>query len=887
MYTLQGKNPLCENSNRYNLGPLFQGVNFCTFPSPQILCVYPVWCNTRIHLQDINSSACTLSQESQSVNSIGYNPGPHLQAPKLQEQHLKDFKSELTPGSNNLGIPPMEFNPGPQSQDMNSSGFNPESKPQCISSVKPSSGPQLQSIKSFELTPDSESQSTKSALLNTRSPSQGVGSSNLMPGAKVQKNPLLKNQRGSWHQSAQPILSLRPHSNGVNSVALPRSPPEDRKFPERSTQVLFCKSTGELTTSCGLNDLSNKLFFPDPCFQNLQTVQLKPVPQSQSVSSSELMPCHSSQHLMSSLAPKPCFQDTNPKELIIGSKQESLNCQLFPSEEKPMMVLAPQSTRKLLAGPALTSVKFSNLSLKSQQQNTKSSAFTSEPKWQGVKQVKLPSVSLPETGKSVESPPKSILQNMKPGNPMPQTIDSVTKSAKVIYRPERQVVDFAGMSMKPRYQVPKLNFTSPIYQDVGSLEMKKGLGHKSKEMMEKSVRLGSNPTHKVIESLEMPLKLDLQVPEFFDLTPTLSDQDSKSSELNQIPETPELHSWSWPQFQDFKELHIKEVIESDRMALNVKSHVADMIEVTCEAKQPAKEFLRMTPKPVNREPGFVEKSPRPCPQDLGPLGVASKKISQREQSVVSTPRPFCYIPDPVSGITPGPGTQIPKSKNLASMLWLQKECSELSCNQASQFEGNTDSVELTFGTGQPGEVAAKLIEPQNLSPESASITPIESLDQTVNFVGINPKPQDQVTESAKTPLPVPQSVALPKVSENVEEIPGPPLQVIKSVMIPESTPQKSKYNDLTLRIHDVISSEFAPSLWLQNVQSNKLTLAPTHQVLEIKRQPGFQIIKTVLNPKPLVLIVKSEEVASGLTMRSSIKIKECLNYTQDHIFKDW
>ena len=106
-------------------------------------------------------------------------------------------------------------------------------------------------------------------------------------------------------------------------------------------------------------------------------------------------------------------------------------------------------------------------------------------------------------------------------------------------------------------------------------------------------------------------------------------------------------------------------------------------------------------------------------------------------------------------------------------------------------------------------------------------------------------------------------------------------------MIPESTLQKSKYNDLTLRIHDVISSEFAPSLWLQNVQSNKLTLAPTHQVLEIKRQPGFQIIKTVLNPKPLVLIVKSEEVASGLTMRSSIKIKECLNYTQDHIFKDW
>ncbi|XP_006514425.1 spermatogenesis-associated protein 31H1 isoform X2 [Mus musculus] len=885
VYT-SGQNPLCENTNRYNLGPLFQGMDFCPFPSPQILCVNPVWCNTRVHFQDINSSACTLSQESESVNSIGYNSGTHLQAPKLQEQHLKYLKSELTPGSNNLGIAPMEYNTCPQSQDTNSSGFNPESKPQCISSVKPSSGPHLQSIKYFELDPGSESQSTKSVLLNSGSPSQGVDSSKFMQGAKFQKIPLLKSQLGSWQRSTEPIFTLRPQSNGVNSMILPKLPPEDRKFPEKSTQTLFCTNAVELTSSCDLNDSRSRMFSPEPCFQNVEVVQLKPASQSQSVSSSEFMSCHSSQLPMSSLAPKPCFQDTNPKQLRIGSKQESLNCQLFPSEEKPMMVLAPQSTRKLLAGPALTSVKFSNLSLKSQQQNTKSLILTSEPKWQGVKQVKLSSVSLPEPGKSVELAPKSILQNMKSRHLMPQTIDPVTKSTKVTYRPERQV-DFAEMSMKPRCQVPKsVNFTSPpIYHDMGSLEKTKGLEHKSTEMMEKSV--SSKPTDQVKESLEMPLKLDLQVPEFFDLTPTLSDQDSISSEPDlqksyQIPETPESHSSSWPQFQDFKKLQIKEVTESDRVTLNVKSHVVDMIEVTCEARQEGNEFLRTTPKPVNTETGFVEKSPRPCPQDLGPLGVGSKKRTQREQSVVSTPRTSCHIPDSVSGITPG-GPQIPNSKNLASTLWLQKESSELSCKQTSQVEGNTDSVELTFGTQQPGEIAAKLTKPQNLNLENANITTIESLDQMTNFVGTSPKPQDQVTEFTKASLPVSQSVALPKVSESVEVTP----RVMKSVTIPESTPQKSKYNDLTPRIHDMISSGFAPSLWLQNVQSKKLIIEPTHQVLETKRRTSFRIIKTVLIPKPLVLIVKSEEVAPGpcaqavepigLSTRSSIKEKECLN----------
>ena len=320
------------------------------------------------------------------------------------------------------------------------------------------------------------------------------------------------------------------------------------------------------------------------------------------------------------------------------------------------------------------------------------------------------------------------------------------------------------MSMKPRCQVPKsVHFTSPpVSQDVGSLEFTNGVGHKSKEMTGKSMRLSSKPTDNILESLEMPPKLDLQVPELFDLTPTLSDHDLKSSEPNlqksyQLPEPPELHSWMWPQFQDFKKLQTKEGTESDRMTFSFKNHVADTIELTCEARQQGEEF-RMTPKVINREIGFIE-----------------------------------------------------------------------------------------------------------------------------NFL----RPRDQVTESVKTQLSVPHSVALPKVCEFVEVISRPPLQVAKSVMIPESIPQMSKYNDLTSRTHDVISSEFPPSLQLQNVQSKKVVIEPKHQALETKQRPGFPLIKTVVTAKPLIQIVKSEEVAPGpcpqavepigLGMRPSIRVKECLN----------
>ncbi|XP_052042715.1 uncharacterized protein C2orf16-like [Apodemus sylvaticus] len=668
-------------------------------------------CESGPQLQDLKSLRTIMGVKVQDVKSMSFSPRPHVES----------MPSEFITEKNVLGMKPAEMS----LQGETPLVVTPRKLLSSTQSIGLDSGFNSQDLKYPELIMGMTLQGSSNLGVST---SQDMNSSNLMLGAKFQKIQIWKNQLGS-----------RPQSNGVNSVVLPTSPPEDRKFPERSTHTPFCTNAVKLTPGSDLNDLRSKVFLKEPLSQNVQAIHLKPASQSQSVRSSK----------------------------------------------EPMIVLPPQSTRKLLAGPSLTSVKFSDLPLKSEQKNRKSLAFPSEPKWQGVKQAKLSSVCLQEIGKSVELPPKSIFQNVKPGNLMPQTIHPLTESM----RPEREVEDFAEINMKHRCQVPKsVHFTStPVSQDLGSLEFTNGVVHKSREMTGKSMWLSSKPTDNILESLEMPPKLVLQVPELFDLTPTLSDHDLKSSEPNlqksyQLPEPPELHSWTWPQFQDFKKLQTKEGTESDRMTLSFKNHVADTIELTCEARHQGEEF-RMTPKAISRKIGFIENSPRPCPQDLGPLGVGSKERSQREQSVITT-RPFCPIPDTTSGITPGPGPQIPKSKNLASMVWLHKESFELAGKEKSQVVGKRDSVELTFGTQQSGGVAAKLTTPQNLSLENVSITPTESLDEMIN-VGISVKPRDQVTESVKTQLSVPHSVALPKVCEFVEVISRPPLQVAKSVMIPE------------------------------------------------------------------------------------------------------
>ncbi|XP_076415607.1 uncharacterized protein LOC143270249 [Peromyscus maniculatus bairdii] len=834
-----GPNPQCEHSNRCSLEPLLLGMNHgTTFPAPQIMCVNPVWCNTKTHLQDVDSSACTGRQESQSVNSTGYNPGPHLQAPTPQDMNF----SELNSGTGIQREMPIIVNQGRHIQDLK-----------------------------LESTP---------------------GSSHLMVGAEFPEIPFLKNQLGLWQDTAQPVFTLRPPSNGVKSVGVSPTPlPEDRMSPEMSKQPLLCLTNSvKVTPGCSLQDLRSKEFSPEPCFQKVKSVKLKPGSPTPSVNPLEFAPCHCSQRTKTSFAQKPCVHERKPMQLRLGSQQQSMDCQQFPLNEKPV-ISTPESTGNFLAGPALSSVKFSNLILESHQQCMKSMELASEPKWQSVNHVKLSSVSLPQTGTSVGLSPRPFLQNVTPGNQNSQTRDQIIESSQVIHRPEHQIADCAE---KMRRQVSKLvDFISlPVSQDAGSSEMTKGLRHKSPETTEKNMRLTPKPTDQDIESLGMPQQLDLQGPESVDLTPTLSDPDWKSSELTPqkgywSPETLQLLPCLWPQFKDYKELPTEQATGSHRMTLDLKNHVAEVRMLTCEVR-PWKEYLSVPSKPVNRETGHVEKSPRPCPQDLGPVVVSSGKRAQREQSVASPPRPSYHVPDSVSGITPGHGPQIPESVSLTSKPWLQiEEFLELSTQQTSQVVEDTDCEELTFESWQPGEVASRLTKAQGASMGTLNITPIESLDQMINFITISPKQLGQVTESTKTRHHVSQSAALPKVSESVEVIPGPPFQVIESVMIPEPASQGSKHADLTPKLHDVIMSEFASSLWLQNVQSKKLVSAPTHQILETIQLSGFQVIKTILVPKPLLLIVKSEELAPGpnpqamepigAATKSSIKVMDGLN----------
>ncbi|XP_075809316.1 spermatogenesis-associated protein 31H1-like [Microtus pennsylvanicus] len=443
------------------------------------------------------------------------------------------------------------------------------------------------------------------------------------------------------------------------------------------------------------------------------------------------------------------------------------------------------------------------------------------------------------------------------------------------------------MNTKIRNQAPNLvNYIPlPVYQeDAGSSEMMKGLGHKSTETTEKSMRLTPKPTDTVTESLGMPQQPELQVPGFADLTPTLSEQDSNASELTpqknyQSLETLELLSCLWPQVKDFKQSQTQPATGSKRMTLDLKNHATEMTGLTCKIRQ-GKEFLRVSSTPINRETECVEKYPRPYPQDLEPVMGSSEKRSPREQSVASSPRPFYHVLDSAPGITPGP--QIPESVGLTSKPWLQREKSlELTAQPTNQVVGNTASVELTFEECQTEEVGSGLPTPQKASIEKANVTPIESLDQIINFVTVGPKPLDQMTEPAKTQLQVPQ------VSKSLTVIPGPPLQVIESVMIPEPTSQGSKYVDLTPKLHDMIVSEFAPRLWLQNVQTKKLIVEPTHQILEMIELSGFQVIKTILLPKPLLLIVRSEELVPGPSLqavepigvatRSRTQVKDPLN----------
>uniref|UniRef100_G3R2B2 Uncharacterized protein n=1 Tax=Gorilla gorilla gorilla TaxID=9595 RepID=G3R2B2_GORGO len=608
-------------------------------------------------------------------------------------------------------------------------------------------------------------------------------------------------------------------------------------------------------------------------------------------------------------------------ELTPGAQQQGIHYQELTSgwQDVKSMMLAPEPTRKFPSGSLLTSVRFSNLSPESQQQDVKSLEFTLEPKLQSVKHVKLSSASLQQTIKSVELAPGSLLQRVKYGEQTPRTNYQIMESSELIPRPGHQFAKYAEMIPQPKYQVPKsANLISiPIYHATESSEMAQGLAYKGIDTVEKSVGLTPKLTGRAKESLGMLLQPDLQVPKFVDLTPMVRDQGSKFLGLTpeksyQILETMELLSQPRPRVKDVGQLYMKplqQTVEYEGITPELKHYFTEAMGLTAEARIQANEFLGMTPKPTSQATGFAERSPRLCPQNLECVEVISEKRLQGEESVVLIPKSLHHIPDSASGMTPGLGHrvpesveltsksgvqvektlqltpkpqhhvgspeiisglghQVPESVNLICKQWLQREESlEVPLKQTSQVIGHEESVELTSEAWQHREVSMGLTKSKNQSMKSPGTTP-GPLGRIVEFMRISPEPLDQVTESARTQLQVAQSeevilVDVPKVVQSVKVTPGPPFQIVKSVTIPRPTPQMVEYIELTPKLQHVRPSEHHAGPCLQDVISTKLITKPKHQILETVELTGFQIVKTMLIPGPSLQIVKSEELAPG------------------------
>uniref|UniRef100_UPI0040385906 spermatogenesis-associated protein 31H1 n=1 Tax=Callospermophilus lateralis TaxID=76772 RepID=UPI0040385906 len=903
--------PQCENSTGCHPGPHFQGVNSASLPEPKPQCENSIGCHPGPHFQGVNSSFVP-GPKPQCVNSIGCHPGPHFQGVKsseltpiakfqgikpcelnlerektmivnsgLHSQDLKSeltpgsrLKSELTPGSKFLGLAPMECSPGPHVHCVNSSKLNSEPKLEFIKSMEYKHGPVLQDITTFELTSGIKIPSMKSEF-HLGSEQQGIESVVFNSVQHVQ-DIKCELTSGTKFQNVIPMEFNSDHQlQGMNSEKLP------------------------------LHLKHHSMFAPKPYCQAMTSLEWKPGPQLQSVNSLGLTSCLSSQCVKSVIfTPNSGFQNVKPVNLRPRSQQyEDMDCQELTLGVKSVM-LTPKPNSEFLTGPALASVKFSNLFPESQQQDVKTLEFTPEPNLQSIKHLKLSSVSLQQTVKSVELAPKSMPQKQKSGNQTPRS-DQTTESSEVISGPGKQIVNRlktdSEMIPKPKQQVPTtVNFNSiSIYQVPESSEMTQELAQKDTETVEKYVGLTSKPTDKATEFSEMPLQLDLQVPESVDLASVLRDQGSRSLKLTseknyQIPETLGMLSQSWPQVKDLGELYIKplqQVIEPEGMIQEFKHHATEDIGLICEARLQGKEFLGTTPKTISQNTGYAEKSPKHYPQTLEPVGMISEKRMQREKTEISLPKPSYHVPDSASGMTPwlgyiqgpesveltseepmeltpksqhhvgslgitlGLGDKVPESVTLISKPSLEMEESlKLAPKQKSQVVGHEESIELNSETWQQDKVSIGLTKSQNQRRKNSWLAPAGPPSQIIKGKKISPKPLDQVISQ----IQVAQSVGVmpaapPKVVESVKVTPRPPLQLAESVATPGPKPQMAENIELTPKHQDVRSSELTSSPWLQNMKHKELITEPTHQILE----------KTVLTPGPLYQIVKSEELAPG------------------------
>ncbi|XP_058934654.1 spermatogenesis-associated protein 31H1 [Kogia breviceps] len=885
--------------------------------------------SSRPHFQGMKSSEVIPGTKLQEVKSV-FNSGPQTQSKKFSEliqgtklQDVKSLefncglklqggKSDLTQRRKLQGVKSVEFNPGPQRQGeksdlmlewrrqdlksvvpwlqgVTSSELTPETKQHVVQSVF-TLGPQLNGMKPMLFLPEQLLEDIKSVKMSKEPLLCGTNSTKLISDFELQN---LKWNVSALEPCFQKVKSVElnpePHPHGMNSEELPShlrqqsvrsvvSAPEPCFQDGKSLELKPEPQPQDVNSKKLISCLRQKsvVSVSAPCSQDVKSMKSNLLLQPQSVNSLGSSSCLRSQCVKSEVfAPQPCLQNVKPVELTPGSQQQGMNCQELTSGLQGMksVVSVAESTKKCIPGPMLTSVKFSNLSPESQQQGVKYMESTPEPKLQSIQHVKSSSVSLQQAIKSVELAPESLFQRVKSEDLTPRTSFQMTDTSEIIPRPGHQFVEHEEMIAKPRQQVPKSVrlISVPTYQVTDSSKMAQRLAHEGKETVEKSVNLTPKPKGKAMKISRMPLELDLQVPQFVDLTPVLWNQCSKSLELTpkesyQIPETLELLSQSGPQVKDLGELHtgpLQQVVESKGMTPEPKHHITETMGLTFKTKLHGEEFLGMTPKPISKATD-AERSSRRYPPARESVDVISEKRLQRDESIALITKSLHDVPESLE-MTEGLRYQVPGSVSLTSKRFLGQESLELPPKRTRQVAGHAESVEVTTETWQQGEGSMRLTQSQNQCMKYSETAP-GPLGQITEFTRISPKPLDQVTTFTKTQLHVAQAIGVNpvapfKVAESVEVTPGPPLQAVKSVTLTLGpTSQMVDCVELTSKPQDRRPSEFTSGLRLQNAKSKKLSTEPKHQTLERMDLTGFQIVKTV---GPPLQIVKSEELAPG------------------------
>ncbi|XP_049640642.1 uncharacterized protein C2orf16 homolog [Suncus etruscus] len=822
-------------------GSHLQGANSSILiPESRPQCVNSTECHPRPNMQDLNASETETPVSK--LQRFRENPGTETESQTSMkfntEPHLQDLKPEFIPNSTFLHVTTNGYNLEPQMQYVNFSKLSPGPKVHCANDIGCKYGPPLQSIKFSELASGTKCKDMTSSDLKPKLEYQGIKST-------INRESLMQDMKSY-------DLNPGPEFQGT-------------------TSILF----------------NSKPHLQEPGSQDMKSLKsnLWSQPQSSLGFTSCLTPkCVNSDNSVL----QPCFQDVKSVQLMPAVQQQGINCQEITSGQqgvKSSVVLAQEPSKKFIPGPILTSVKISNLSLESQQQDMTSLELTSHPKLHDIKCMKFPLVLQQKT------PTGPLLQRVNSENLVPRMNNKMTDFSEVSSRSGHQSVENAEMTPKSSHQISQsVNLLLPTYQLAESSKMPHNLAHQSARTVKKSVGL----TPKPMESSGMPLDRDFNGPESADLTSSLRTHGSHFSELApeksyQISESLSI-SQSGSKIKELGEFHIRQLrqdVAPEEIIPELKHHVTETMKLISEVRSQREEFSGIMPetKSVSKATGYGNKSSNSYPQTLEPVEIIPEKRSCGQEYVALITsdhftEPLEMTVDEFVELISERGLQaegsikltgipqqkveyaklehqVQESEHLTSKQCSQrKESLQLPLKETGHCEKHVNFVKKTSDTWQKGERSTWQTQIDKKSVNYSEIVP-EKLGQ---------KSLDQIRQ--KTQLQAAQTKGVTSVVtsklESVTGNPGLPIQVEKSVTLPPWTSsQMVDYTETTPQQQDRRLSELISGLWFQNKKANKFITEPTHQIVEIIDMTGFQIVKTILFPGPPFQIIKSEKLAPG------------------------